>query len=90
MPRLEPRPSIVRDRERIDWATRAGADWRLRWSFVSKKMADGVVRPEERYSGSRPARRDVRRAGAAQASRRIWREKIGYRRDIGHFFSSPR
>ena len=38
---------------------------------------------EEWYSGSRPAGRNVRRAGAALASRRIWREKICYIRELG-------
>ena len=70
---------VWRFRECTDSATRAGADWRLRRSFVSKKMADGVVRPEKwcstsppeaRCSGSRPAHRDVS-------------EEIGYRTDIG-------
>ena len=36
--------------------------------FCIKKMADGVVRPETRYGGSRPATR----AGPALASRRIY------------------
>ena len=73
---------VWRFRECTDSATRAGADWRLRRSFVSKKMADGVVRPEKwcstsppeaRCSGSRPAHCDVS-------------EEIGYRRDIGSRF----
>ena len=72
------RPSW-RYRERIDSATRAGADWRLRWSFVSKKMADGVVRPEERCSGSRP---EERCSGSRPAGRDV-SEEIGYRREIG-------
>ena len=78
-PRLEPRPTIVASRERIDSATRAGADWRLRWSFVSKKMADGVVRPEKRCNTSPP---EARCSGSCPAHCDV-SEEIGYRTDIG-------
>ena len=42
-------------------------------------MADGVVRPEERCSGSRP---EERCSGSRPADRDV-SEEIGYRRDIG-------
>ena len=42
-------------------------------------MADGVVRPEERCSGSRP---EERCSGSRPAGRDVSKE-IGYRREIG-------
>ena len=42
-------------------------------------MADGVVRPEERCSGSRP---EERCSGSRPADRDV-SEEIGYRREIG-------
>ena len=48
-------------------------------------MTDGVVRPEERCSGSRP---EERYSGSRPASRDV-SEEIGYRREIGDPSGQP-